>query len=136
MINLLKIMRECVQDLQEWLDLLLPSWLQALLKVGSIATMAARLLRFLVWLQNRIYVWSKRQADKQGEPAPNHRIGFDYTYIEALIRELEDEIEQWEKQEKSKVEILGLFLLRWLSICWAVIQIFWERLFTKRQPRL
>lgn len=120
--------RECVQDLQEWLDLLIPPWLHTLLKMGSITTMVVRLLRL-------IYAWSRRQADKQGERAPNHRIHFDYTYIEGLLRELDDEIEQWKKQEKSEVEILGLSLLRVLSICWAVIQIVWERLFTKQQPR-
>jgi hypothetical protein len=135
MIDLFKSARECVGRLVEWVDLLLPPWLQALLKAISVTATAIRLLRFFVWLQNRINAWSREQADKQGEPTSNRPIHFDYTYIEGLIRELEDEMGEWEKQEKSKVEILGLFLFRWLGIGWAMTQIVWDRLFAKKQPR-
>lgn len=135
MINLFKSARECVGRLVEWVDLLLPPWLQALVKAISVTTAAIRLLRLLVLLQNRINAWCREHADKQGEATSNHPIHFDYTYLEGLIRDLEDEMGEWEKQKKSKVEILGLFLIKWLVIGWAMTQIVWGRLFAKKQPR-
>lgn len=126
------------KQLQNDWEHVLPTELQGLLRLVSMASGTMRLLYLLNWLKNRIIVWSQKQSLEPKETFPDQAPSqkrFDYTYIEGLLRELDDEVDELEKQNKSKAEILKCMLIRSFGIFHAVIKMAWDSLFTRHKPR-